>query len=240
MLWWKKPAPTPGANEVGSLMAAQVRLVNRAAPLTIVDVGVQRGHTSKEYLDTFANCRVLGFEPDDANFAAASAMLAPYGERAELVKAALSASDGTSVLQVNSHDGTHSLLEIGDTRYWQSPAETVRRQPIATLTLDRFVADRGIGRIDILKMDIQGAELEALKGASGLLERGAIAVVALEVAFHEIYRSQPLFWDIAGHFRSLGYGFHGLFEAHYSPHNRTVLSWADAIFVSPGLMQMPA
>jgi FkbM family methyltransferase len=238
MLWWKKRAPA--ANEIGSLIAAQVRLVDRASPLTIVDVGVQQGHTSKEYLDTFPRCRLFGFEPDDANFAAASGMLATYGARAELAKAAVAASDGTSMLQVNSHDGTHSLLEIGDTRYWQSPAETVRRQPIATVSLDRFAADRGIDRIDILKMDIQGAELEALKGAGLLLERGSISVVALEVAFHEIYRSQPLFWDIAEHFRSLGYGFHGLFEAHYSPHNPNVLSWADAIFVAPKLMQMPA
>ena len=199
---------------------------------------MQDGHTAKQYLDAFPNCRIIGLEPDDDNFAVASAALAPYGARAELVKSALSAATGTGTLQVNAHSGTHSLLEIGDTRHWEGDAATVKRQPIATITLDELCTQRGALIVDILKMDIQGHELEALKGATGLLERAAISVIALEVAFHEIYKSQPLFWDIATHLAPLGYGFHGLFECHYSLRNPNVLSWADAIFLSPKLLQL--
>lgn len=237
--FWKKPAAAPRSpNDVGALFYAQTRFFRPDAPLRVVDAGVHLGHSSKEYLDAFPQCRVWGFEPEDKNFAAAAAMLSPYGARVELLKNALSASDSTELLQVNTHDGTHSLLEIGDGRYWEGPAETVGRQPVRTVSLDTFCSDRGIETIDILKMDIQGGELQALTGGVGLLERGAISLIALEVLFKPLYKAQPLFWDVAEHLRSFGYGLHGLFACHYHSRNPRVLSWADAIFTAPQLQSL--
>ena len=238
---WKKPATPPSPrspNDVGALFEAQTRFFERRKPLTVIDAGVHLGHSSKEYLDAFPNCRVLGFEPEDKNFAAAATMLAPYGSRMELLRNALSETDATNVLQVNTHDGTHSLLEIGDGRYWEGPAETVHQQQVQTVSLDKFTRDRQLETVDILKMDIQGGELQALKGAAGLLGRGAISVIALEVLFKPLYNNQPLFWDVADHLRSFGYGLHGLFECHYHSRNPNVLSWADAIFTAPHLQTL--
>ena len=238
-LWNKSKAATlKSSNEVGALFEAQTRFFDRTNSLTIIDAGVHLGHSSKEYLDTFPNCRVFGFEPEDKNFAAATTMLAPYGSRMTLLKNALSESDTTNVLHVNAHDGTHSLLEIGDGRYWEGSAETLRQQDVRTVSLDTFCADRGVDVVDVLKMDIQGGELQALKGARGLLGRGAISVIALEVLFKPLYKSQPLFWDVADCLRSFGYGLHGLFECHYHSHNPNVLSWADAIFIAPRLQSL--
>lgn len=238
---WKKPA-TPKSpsspNDLGALFKAQTRFFDRNSSLTIVDAGVHLGHSSREYLDAFPHCRVFGFEPEEKNFAAATAMLAPYGSRMTLLKNALSERDATDLLQVNTHDGTHSLLEIGDGRYWEGPAETVRRQQVDTVSLDTFSAARRLETVDILKMDIQGGELQALKGAAGLLGRGAISVIALEVLFKPLYKAQPLFWEVADHLRSFGYGLHGLFECHYHARNPNVLSWADAIFTAPRLQAL--
>jgi FkbM family methyltransferase len=235
---WKKPATPKSPNDVGALFEAQTRFFDRNSSLTIVDAGVHLGHSSKEYLGAFPNCRVFGFEPEDKNFAAATDMLAPYGSRMTLLKNALSEIDAANVLQVNAHDGTHSLLEIGDGRYWEGSAETLHQQQIRTVALDTFCADRGVDAVDILKMDIQGGELQALKGARGLLGRGAISVIALEVLFKPLYKSQPLFWDVSDYLRSFDYGLHGLFECHYHSHNPSVLSWADAIFIAPRLQSL--
>ncbi len=237
--FWKKPVAAPRSpNDVGALFHAQTRFFRPEDRLTVVDAGVHLGHSSREYLDAFPNCRVLGFEPEEKNFAAASAMLAPYGSRMELLPNALSASSASTLLQVNTHDGTHSLLEIGDGRYWEGPAETVGRQQVQTVSLGAFCAGRGIETVDILKMDIQGGELQALKGAARLLESGAISLIALEVLFKPLYKDQPLFWDVSDHLRSFGYGLHGLFECHYHSRNPHVLSWADAIFIAPRLQSL--
>lgn len=59
--------------------------------------------------------------------------------------------------------------------------------------------------IDILKMDIQGGELLALKGAQSLLEASRIRLLALEVEFKPLYKDQPLFWDICAYLYRFGY-----------------------------------
>ncbi|MGH7943959.1 MAG: FkbM family methyltransferase [Opitutaceae bacterium] len=73
---------------------------------------------------------------------------------------------GTATFHVNSHAGTH----YGAQRYWDGFAEAVTTVDVPTTTLDCFVPS-GMDRLDILKMDIQGGELAALKGAAGLLSR---------------------------------------------------------------------
>ena len=91
----------------------------------------------------------------------------------------------------------------------------------------------------MLKMDIQGAELLALRGAAGLLARHAIRLIALEVLFQPLYRNQPTFWDIADHLRSLGYALQGIHEQRHHAVNHAVLRWADAVFVAPELVALP-
>jgi FkbM family methyltransferase len=239
--FWKTPKQSKlplSPDSVGALFEAQTRFFDSDSALTVIDAGVHLGHSSKEYLDAFPHCRVFGFEPEDKNFAAATDALASYGSRMSLFKRALSGGDATNVLQVNTHDGTHSLLEIGDGRYWEGDARTVGRQPVQTVSLGRFCAEHRIDTVDILKMDIQGGELQALKGAAGLLERGAISVIALEVLFQPLYKDQPLFWDLAAHLRTFGYGLHGLFECQYHSANPKILNWADAIFIAPKLQAL--
>ena len=105
---------------------------------------------------------------------------------------------------------------------------------IETATLDRFCAAHAIDRIDVLKLDIQGGELAALRGAEGLLRGAAIRLVVAEVNFVPLYRDMPLFWDVAAYLRGLGYELHGLFDLHHRLDGSGALRWADAIFVPAG------
>ncbi len=53
-------------------------------------------------------------------------------------------------------------------------------QPIQVVTLDDFCAERGIGRVDFIRMDIEGAEQMALEGAACILDRD-LPTVLLEI-----------------------------------------------------------
>ena len=65
---------------------------------------------------------------------------------------------------------------------------------ITLVSLDGWASEAGVEAIDIMKLDVQGAELEVLKGARGLL--GGVRLIELEVAFNPIYKDQPLFGEI--------------------------------------------
>lgn len=228
-------APAVPAPPHDSLLDSQIRILGREGALTIVDAGAQDGGTTAEYLEAFPACRVIALEPDRANHAAAARRLAAFGDRVELVQAGLSEKDGEAPFHLTSHSGAHSLLEIGSMRHFDEPVEILAPQRIETVTLDRLCAARAIGGLDILKMDIQGGELMALRGAAGLLGRGAIRLIALEVLFQPLYRGQPSFWELQQHLQRFDYAFQGLYDARHHDANPAVLRWADAIFVAPGM-----
>ncbi|MEJ0047184.1 MAG: FkbM family methyltransferase [Rhodospirillales bacterium] len=108
---------------------------------------------------------------------------------------------------------------------------------IPTVRLDDVPETTGA---DLLKLDVQGAELMVLRHAEERLA-GALVIQA-EVEFLPLYRDQPLFSDVEQFLRARGFIFHRFFPAVsrcfapmlvdndiYAGLSQTV--WADAIFV---------
>lgn len=114
----------------------------------------------------------------------------------------------------------------------------VREVPVDTHRLDDVpeVADA-----DYLKIDVQGAELDVLRGASRLLARAL--VVHTEVEFVPLYRGQPLFAEVDQALRGAGYGLFALEEIQSrpyrpfrgadlpSPRRFQQALWTDAVYV---------
>jgi FkbM family methyltransferase len=224
---------------VDDLFEAQKRILERYEALTVIDAGAQHGHTTLQYLDAFPSCRVIALEPASANYVVAAAALASYGDRVELLPVALSDTNSSAELRLTSHSGAHSLLEVGDMRFYDEPVDILPPERIETVTLDRLCEDRGIDILDVLKMDIQGGELMALKGAKTMLARGAIRLIVLEVLFQPLYKHQPMFWDLADHLRGHGYALQGIYQLRHHGQNPALLCWADAIFSAPGMTSIP-
>ena len=81
--------------------------------------------------------------------------------------------------------------------------------------------------IDFLKIDVQGYELEVLKGsARSLLD---VAVIYIEVSFVELYKQQPLFFDIHAFLTKFGFKLFNLYELSSSTTGR--LLWCDAVYI---------
>lgn len=71
----------------------------------------------------------------------------------------------TSFFQVASGDTTRNGLRA------PTSGDPVVEIPIETITLDEYVASRGMRRLDLIKIDVEGGELDVLRGAATTLER---------------------------------------------------------------------
>jgi hypothetical protein len=88
-------------------------------------------------------------------------------------------------------------------QHLEEPCRVVERREVNTVALDEVEQARDA---DYLKLDVQGAEADVLRGASRVLAEAV--VVHTEVEFVPLYRDQPLFGDIDALLRAHGFLFH--------------------------------
>jgi FkbM family methyltransferase len=136
---------------------------------TVVDVGANHGYfTVLAGTLVGAKGRVEAFEPNPAVAAALARVLRRNGldGRIPVHQAALSDREGwaeffVSVSPVN--DGLSSLLAASDAlEHGVIRADHTIRVP--TQTFDAFAERAGLGRVDLLKVDVEGAEAMVLRG----------------------------------------------------------------------------
>lgn len=129
------------------------------------------------------------------------------------------------MINLTASDEANSLLDFQEGNPCAEWTRVVDREEVEVCTLDRWCQDNDIDpkRVNILKLDVQGAELQALYGARKLLE--TTKVVYLEVSFVPIYKDIPLFGEIDGFLRECGYRRHAIYPSD-QPQN-----WADALYV---------
>jgi FkbM family methyltransferase len=136
------------------------------------DVGVNYGYTSA-WLSRWAD-RVYAFEPNPDNAAMIREQLRIRQiHNVEHIPTAISDQQGEGVLHLKPVDGHHSLGDIG-------ASSTVGTMRVPVTTLDRFAETRGINRVSLLKIDVEGFEPEVLRGARGLLSARAIDLILFE------------------------------------------------------------
>jgi FkbM family methyltransferase len=108
-------------------------------------------------------------------------------------------------------------------------------QPTSVVTLDAFCAERGIAQVDFIRMDIEGAELMALEGAQGILDRDSPTVL-LEI--HPTMLTQRFGGTaeaVVDVFARRGYRMFAL-NGHRLEERSTVVEdepWKDYFFIHP-------
>ncbi|MBI5422652.1 MAG: FkbM family methyltransferase [Opitutae bacterium] len=195
------------------------RLLPPSAPKVICDIGACEGEDSIRFSRLFPAARVFAFEALPSNQALVRENFARYAaDRAELVPLALSDRLGTATFHVSS--GRPPELFAGEDWNYGNKSSSLlppaagpvpmhgwiefkERIEVPTDTLDRFCAARGLAAIDLVHMDVQGAELLVLRGAERMLP--FITAIWLEVSASELYRGQALDRDITAFMRAHGF-----------------------------------
>ena len=100
---------------------------------------------------------------------------------------------------------------------------------VSVITLDDYCSELGIERVDLLKSDTQGYDLEVLKEAEGLLRSGRVGLVYTEVIFSDLYTGLPGF-DVPYPFL-VDCDMRLVALYNYAMHDR-VAAWCDALFAA--------
>lgn len=148
---------------------------------------------------------------------------------------ALSDENGSCNLFTNLSPATNSILCPQKTNTFIDD-HTINKGVIQVdaNTLDTFCSENKIKAIDILKLDVQGAELKVLKGAVNLLKQKSINLIYCEIWFLSTYVEQPLYHEIATYLESFGYFLFALYNIHFN--NTGHYLWGDAIFYKQELL----
>jgi len=214
---------------------AQQQILRSQVVGTIFDVGANRGQTAREYHRRFPKATIYSFEPFPDSYRQLTAACAGL-ERVITRPLAVCDRPGTRQFFCNERSTMNSVLPFdGQAHKFINPEKTATGSTIDVegVTLDDFCTAGKIAHIDILKMDIQGSELLALRGAAALFAAQAIDLVFTEVLFAPMYAEQGYFHEICGWLQERRYQLFGIYQQRFGPHR--FLGWANAIFCSPQL-----
>jgi len=205
----------------------------------VVDVGaLWLGEEPYDALVKAGVARIVGFEPIAPECEALNLKFSPHG-----LYLPYAVGDGTKRrFHRCAYSMTSSLYEpdmeyMGLYHNLPHFCEIEDTWDVQTVRLDDIKEADGA---DYLKIDVQGAELDVLRGAERLLR--TVTVVHVEVEFVPIYRGQPLFADVDRFLRAHGFLFHRFANiegrtlktvdvGHDTEAERRQMLWADAVYV---------
>jgi len=136
----------------------------------VLDIGAYVGmFTVKASKAVGGQGKVIAIEPSPENYVILMGNCRGWGN-VTLVQKAIMAKNGTGKLYYSKSAAANSLV----TR-WK------RYVKVETITLDNLMEELGLNKVDIIKVDAEGAEIDVLKGAQNVLARGTRLVIA---AYH--------------------------------------------------------
>jgi FkbM family methyltransferase len=176
---------------------------------SVVDGGASNGSFTDAFLQLHQPRRVVLVEAIPAR---ADELRTRYAGREgiSVVAAALSDKKGEAQFEINRHINSSSLLPIDPRNSeWFSRdlrvAETVR---VPTITLPGLMEEQGLQAVDLLKLDLQGAERFVIEGGESVLDR--VRVIYTEVFFERLYAGAWLFWEMNEFLTGRGFKLCGL------------------------------
>jgi FkbM family methyltransferase len=193
-------------------------------PQLVFDVGASYGLFVDEARSFWPNVAVHCFEPEPEYVEALRSRSEPP-EKLRVCCHLVGASCADAV-DYHFHLGASSILpseQAGGSAVGGGRAMRSARM----ITLDSWCREQGV-HPQFLKIDVQGYELEVLRGAAEMLAH--VEVVLTEVNYIEIYRGVPLAAEVIGWLAARGYALHDVIN--FMPRPSDGALWqSDMVFV---------
>ena len=217
-------------------------LVSNECPV-IFDIGAHNGQSVRYLKKLFPKSIIYSFEPDPESF---DVLSAKYVDGVSYYNQAISDHDGRTTFYRNKISHTNSLLKVNlkskdsiritnanvkDDKQYLS--EFNSEYEVATTMLDTFTKKNLISKVDLLKVDVQGAECHVLRGGENSLKK--TKVIVLEISFFDYYENQTSFLNVESILSPLGFKLYSISEISNNPMNGRT-DWAEVVYVNSNLL----
>lgn len=211
--------------------------VGREKARTIIDVGAYLGETAHWFSVLFPNATVWALEPFPESFAE---LVLKSGTKIKPFNLAVTNFDGQVELHYNSISHTNGIYPINsDSSDSLSVAQrgevgikqnsTIGSVLVNARSLNSFVEEQDILEIDLLKIDVQGAEVDVLKGSGNILNR--VAVVLIEISLYDYYEKSSTIGDVESYLSPHGFSLWSVTDISNNPMNGRT-DWVELLYVN--------
>ena len=175
-------------------------------PKAVVDVGASDGRWALPAMELFPDARFLLIEAQEAHRETLQEIAEKNG-RVTCYEGIVGEKKGRVKFMVHGHKSS---------LYGNSHGEEFGRAVEAEMnTLDEIVDAAGFPSPDMIKLDVEGAELRALMGGKKALE--SAEVVEMEVSLIPFQKGIPLFHEVVGFMAERGFRVFDVFGSHGRP-----------------------
>lgn len=193
---------------------------------TIIDIGANRGQFSLLARGCFPFANIISFEPLPEP-AKIFKNIFSADIQTKLFETAIGPETKETVMHLSARDDSSSLLAISSLQEENFPGTNeIGTVNIKVAPLDNFLNQSDIIGPALLKLDVQGFELEALTGCESFLEN--FDMIYCECSFIELYSSQKLAKDIILWLSNRGFHLEGVYNTSYDIFGRAIQ--ADFLF----------
>lgn len=178
---------------------------------TVIEGGVFDGYDTLEFLQkTNFNAQVHGFEPDIGSYQGGS-YIAQLSEYPQVQVRPLGLWNERKELLIDPCPAASQLVAAG------GATDSGNLLKVDVVDIDSFVAEQGIDKVDLIKMDIEGAEMEALEGAARVIaeHKPQLAIC--------LYHKKEHLIDIPLYLKKLNPGYRFRLGHYNADHTETVL-----------------
>ncbi len=200
------------------------RLEGTASFKTVFDVGANVGQFCIACNEILDQSKIYSFEPVNSTFQTLQSNTAGIGN---IECSALGFGDEPQTINMY-------LQELSTINSVSSHANVARHEGQKTQIvkigrLDDFCKEKGIDQIDLLKIDVEGFDLNVLKGATRMLSERKVRYIFIEVTFDPDDAHHVSYQEIAAFLAPYNFKVHGFYNQNLflgSP----ALNYSDALF----------
>ena len=197
----------------------------------LLDVGANRGDVTVAALRSYPGAKAICFEPVSKTFDLLSSAVSAYPGRTHLFNLALSDRTGVEKMNLTTFDGANSIATQTATHKRLNPhVQQVGSESISLVRLDDLAAELPAREIDVLKIDVEGHELNVLEGGRDFISR-QVDTVIIEISMmrDEVGRRQAVF-AVFALLEEMGFFLTNVIDVYSSPNEEIQLLQMDCVF----------